>query len=29
MDFFANIALGLATALSWSNLFYCFIGVLA
>jgi putative tricarboxylic transport membrane protein len=27
MDFFSNIALGLQTALSWSNLLYCFIGV--
>ena len=27
MDIFGNIALGLETALSWSNLFYCFLGV--
>jgi len=28
MDLFANIAIGLETALSPSNLFYCFLGVL-
>jgi TctA family transporter len=27
MDMFSNIALGLDTALSWTNLFYCFLGV--
>ena len=27
MDLLANLALGLQTALSWSNLLYCFIGV--
>ncbi len=27
MDIFSNIALGLETALSWNNLFYCFLGV--
>ncbi|MGE6608324.1 tripartite tricarboxylate transporter permease [Halomonas sp. NPDC076908] len=27
MDFFSNLALGLTTALSLSNLFYCFVGV--
>lgn len=27
MDIFANIAIGLETALSWNNLFYCFLGV--
>ncbi len=27
MDFFSNVALGLGTALSFTNLFYCFLGV--
>ena len=27
MDIFANLALGFSTALSWANLFYCFVGV--
>ncbi|MCO6391040.1 tripartite tricarboxylate transporter permease [Aliihoeflea aestuarii] len=27
MDIFSNIAIGLETALSWNNLFYCFLGV--
>lgn len=27
MDIFTSIALGLDTALSWNNLFYCFLGV--
>lgn len=27
MDIFSNIAIGLSTALSFSNLFYCFLGV--
>ena len=26
-DLFSNVSLGLATALSWNNLLYCFIGV--
>jgi TctA family transporter len=27
MDFFDNLALGLSVAFSWSNLFWCFVGV--
>ena len=27
MDIFANLTLGFSTALSWANLFYCFVGV--